>query len=176
MLVEQKLTALGLELVDLEAEYRRTPSYANFNSHYAVQNVLYLSGTVPLRNGQPFLPGLVGRDLTIAEGAQAARQAMLLSLATIRYALGDLDRVEQALQLTGFVNSAPGFTDQPRVINGAVDLLVELYGDRGIPTRAAIGCQGLSRNHSVELILTVVFTGKDVRRPLARISIKGQSA
>ena len=175
MIVEKKLAALGLELVDLEAEYRRTPSHAHFNSHLAVQSVLYLSGTVPLRNGQPFRPGLLGRDLTIEEGAEAARQAMLLSLATIRYALGDLDRVEQALQLTGFVNSAPGFTDQPRVINGAVDLLVELYGDRGIPTRAAIGCQGLSRNHSVELILTVVFTGTDVRRPLARTSIKGQS-
>src|SRR5690349_5127698 len=109
MLVEQKLTALCLELVDLEGEYRRTPSDGNFNSNYAVPNVLYLSGTVPIRNGQPFLPGLVGRDLTIEEGAEAARQAMLLSLATIRYALGDLDRVEQAIQLTGFVNSAPGF-------------------------------------------------------------------
>ena len=76
---------------------------------------------------------------------------MLLSLATIRYALGDLDRVEQALQLTGFVNSARGFTDQPGVINGAVDLLVELYGNRGIPTRAAIGsgaCPGITRLNS----------------------------
>ena len=175
MIVEKKLAALGLELVDLEAEYRRTPSHAHFNSHLAVQNVLYLSGTVPLRNGQPFRPGLLGRDLTIEEGAEAARQAVLLSLATIRYALGDLDRVEQALQLTGFVNSAPGFTDQPRVINGAVDLLVELYGDRGIPTRAAVGCHGLSRNHSVELVLSVVFTGLGVRPPLARASIKGPS-
>jgi enamine deaminase RidA (YjgF/YER057c/UK114 family) len=168
MIIEQRLTGRGLQLVDLKAEYRQTPSHAHFNSHYAVQNALYLAGTVPLRNGEPFPPGLVGRDLTLEQGPEAARQAMLLSLARIRYALGALDRVEQALQLTGFVNSAPGFTDQPGVINGAVDLLVELDGNRGIPTRAAIGCRGLSWNHSVELILTVVFTGPGVRPPLAR--------
>jgi len=76
--------------------------------------------------------------------------------------------VQQAVQLIGFVNSAPGFGNQPRVINGATDLLVELYGDRGKPTRAAIGCQGLAINHSVEIVLTVLFTGEDVRPPLAR--------
>jgi enamine deaminase RidA (YjgF/YER057c/UK114 family) len=86
----------------------------------------------------------------------------------IKYALQDLDRVEQMVQLIGFVNSAPGFGDQPRVINGATDLLVELYGDRGKPTRAAIGCQGLAVNHSVEVVLTVLFTGTEVRPPLAR--------
>ena len=168
MIAEKKLAALGLELSDLETEYRKTASHAHFISHYAVQNVLYLSGTVPLRDGKPFMPGVVGRDVTVEEAYRAARQAALLSLTTIRYALGDLDRVEQALQLLGFVNSAPGFSDQPRVINGAVDLLVEVYGDRGIPTRAAIGCHGLSRNHSVELVLTVLFSGTGVRPPLAR--------
>jgi enamine deaminase RidA (YjgF/YER057c/UK114 family) len=86
----------------------------------------------------------------------------------VKYALGDLDRVQQIVQLIGFVNSAPGFGDQPRVINGAVDLLMELFGERGKPTRAAIGCQGLSRNHSVEVVLTVLFSGTEVRPPLAR--------
>jgi hypothetical protein len=66
------------------------------------------------------------------------------------------------------VNSAPGFSDQPRVVNGATDLLVELYGDRGRPTRAAIGCQGLAGNASVEVVLSVVFAGSTVRPPLAR--------
>jgi enamine deaminase RidA (YjgF/YER057c/UK114 family) len=93
---------------------------------------------------------------------------VLTTLSEIQYALGDLDRVQQVIQLIGFVNSAPGFGDQPRVINGAVDLLVELYGDRGKPTRAAIGCQGLSRNHSVEIVMTVLFSGTGVRPPLAR--------
>jgi hypothetical protein len=66
------------------------------------------------------------------------------------------------------VNSAPGFSDQPRVINGATDLLVELYGERGKPTRAAIGCQGLAIGHSVEVVLTVLFRGGEVRPPLHR--------
>jgi enamine deaminase RidA (YjgF/YER057c/UK114 family) len=70
--------------------------------------------------------------------------------------------------MTGFVNSAPGFADQPRVINGAADLLVELYGERGKPTRAAIGCQGLALNSSVEIVLSVLFSGMEVKPPLAR--------
>jgi enamine deaminase RidA (YjgF/YER057c/UK114 family) len=82
--------------------------------------------------------------------------------------LGDLDRVQQIVQVIGFVNSAPGFSNQPRVINGVTDLLVELFGERGKPTRAAIGCQGLALNHSVEIVMTVLFFGSDVRAPLAR--------
>jgi enamine deaminase RidA (YjgF/YER057c/UK114 family) len=106
--------------------------------------------------------------LTLQQGYEAARYAALTSLAAVKYALGDLDRVQQIVQVIGFVNSAPGFSDQPRVINGATDLLVELYGDRGKPTRAAIGCQGLAINHAVEIIMTVLFSGGDVRAPLAR--------
>ena len=121
-----------------------------------------------MRDGQPFNTGVVGQDLTLEQGYEAARYAALTSLAAVKYALEDLDRVEQIVQLIGFVNSAPGFGDQPRVINGATDLLVELYGDRGKPTRAAIGCQGLALNHSVEVVLTVLFAGTGVRPPLAR--------
>src|SRR3981081_3635551 len=93
---------------------------------------------------------------------------MLMTLAAVKYALGDLDRVQQFVHLLGFVNSAPGFSDQPRVINGAADLLAELFGERGKPTRAAIGCQGLGGNASVEVIATLLFSGADVRPPLAR--------
>ena len=168
MIIEEKLQALGVQLLDLEEQYRSNPSGAHFISHCAVQNLLFLSGTTPFKEGQPFLRGVVGKDLTLAQGYEAARYATLTSLAVIQYALGDLDRVEQAVQLIGFVNSAPGFSDQPRVINGATDLLVELYGERGKPTRAAIGCQGLAINHSVEIVLTVLFSGTDVRPPLAR--------
>jgi len=168
MIVEEKLARLGLTVPDLEVEYRENPAGAHFVSHRAVQGLLYLSGTVPLKDGKPFRPGLVGRDLTIEQGYEAARYALLTSLAAIRYALGDLDRVDQAVQMIGYVNSAPGFGDQPRVVNGAADLLVELYGERGKPTRAAIGCQGLALNSSVEIVLTVVFRGTEIRPPLAR--------
>jgi enamine deaminase RidA (YjgF/YER057c/UK114 family) len=168
MIVEEKLKALGLNLPDLDDQYRKNASGARFISHYAVQSVLYLSGTTPLKDGQPYNTGVVGKELTLEQGYDAARYATLTSLAAVKYALGDLDRVQQVVQVIGFVNSAPGFSDQPRVINGATDLLVELYGDRGKPTRAAIGCQGLALNHSVEIVMTVLFSGGDVRTPLAR--------
>ncbi|MGH7266607.1 MAG: RidA family protein [Candidatus Rokuibacteriota bacterium] len=168
MVVEERLRALGLAVPDLEAEYRENPAGAHFVSHFAVQNLLYLSGTVPLKDGRPFRPGVVGRDLTVEQGYEAARYALLPTLGALEYALGDLDRVQQAVQMIGYVNSAPGFSDQPRVVNGAADLLVELYGERGKPTRAAIGCQGLALNSSVEIVLTVLFSGTDVRPPLAR--------
>jgi hypothetical protein len=70
--------------------------------------------------------------------------------------------------MTGYVNSAPGFHDQSRVVDGATDLFVELYGDRGNGTRAAIGCQGLALNSSVEIVLTVSFTESAVNKPLHR--------
>lgn len=168
MHIEKKLDALGLTLMDLDRAYRANASGARFLSHLAVGNVLYLSGTTPVQDGRPHLVGVVGADLSIEQGYEAARYAMLSTLAAVKYALGDLDRVQQAVQLIGFVNSAPGFNDQPRVINGATDLLVELYGDRGKPTRAAIGCQGLALGHSVEVVLTLLFSGEGTTPPLAR--------
>jgi len=168
MIIEKTLERLGLVLPDLEQLYRTNPSGAKFVSHVAVQNVLYLSGTVPLKDGKPFRQGFLGKDLTVSDGQEAARYAALVSLGAMKYALGDLDRVQQIVHMLGFVNSAPGFNDQPRVINGAADLLVELFGERGKPTRAAIGCQGLGGGASVEIIVTLLFSGSDVRPPLAR--------
>jgi enamine deaminase RidA (YjgF/YER057c/UK114 family) len=174
MIVEEKLAGMGFAVPDLDQVYRNNPAGARYISHYPLQNVLYLSGTTPVKDGRPYLTGVVGKDLTIEEGYEAARYATLTSLAAINYALGDLDRVQQIVQLIGYVNSAPGFGDQPRVINGATDLLVELFGERGKPTRAAIGCQGLGVNHSVEVIMTVLFSGTEVRPPLARDHYAGR--
>jgi len=168
MTTEEKLASLGLSLLDIDEQYRANPSGAHFISHFALPPLLYLSGTVPLKDGKPFQRGVLGKDLTVEQGYEAAKYATLTALAAIKYALGTLDRVQQIVQLTGFVNSAPGFTEQPRVINGATDLLVELYGDRGKPTRAAIGCHGLAAGHAVEVVLTVLFAGSEVRPPLAR--------
>ena len=168
MTVEEKLKTLGLVVPALEDLYRSNASGAHYVSHFPVQNVLYLSGTVPIKDGKAYLPGVLGRDLTVAQGYEAARYAALTTLAAVRYALGDLERVQQIVHMTGFVNSAPGFNDQPRVVNGAADLLVELYGARGKPTRAAIGCQGLGGGAAVEIVVTLLFSGADVRPPLAR--------
>jgi len=168
MNVEAKLARLEFEVPKLEDLYRTNPAGAHYISHFPLQNLLYLSGTTPRKGGQTYLPGVVGKDLTLEEGYEAARYAAITTLAVVKYALGDLDRVQQIVHMVGFVNSAPGFSDQPRVINGAADLFVELYGERGKPTRAAIGCQGLGGNASVEIIVTLLFTGADVRGPLAR--------
>ena len=168
MRVEQSLARLGVELPALEDLYRTNVSGAHYISHFPLQNLLYLSGTTPRKNGQAYLPGIVGKDLTLEQGQEAARYAAITTLAAVKYALGDLDRVLQIVHMLGFVNSAPGFNDQPRVINGAADLFVELFGERGKPTRAAIGCHGLGGGASVEIIVTLLFSGSDVRPPLAR--------
>lgn len=168
MSVEGKLKAMGLAVPSLDDLYRKNASGAHYISHFPVQNLLYLSGTVPIKDGRPYRPGVVGEDVSLEQAADAARYAALTTLAAVKYALGDLDRVQQFVHLTGYVNSAPGFNDQPRVINGAADLLVELYGERGKPTRAAIGCRGLGGNACVEIVVTLLFTGADVRPPLAR--------
>src|SRR5437870_13242350 len=125
MMNEIALERVELVLPDLEQLYRTNPSGAKFVSHVAVQNVLYLSGTVPLKDGKPFRQGFLGKDLTVADGQEAARYAALVGLGAMKYALGDLDRVERIIQVLGFVNSYPGFSAQPRVINGAIDL----FGD-----------------------------------------------
>ena len=168
MTIERKIEAAGLVLPRIEDSYKNNPSGAKYVSHYAVGRVLYLSGCTPAKDGAPYLPGVLGVDRTVEEGYEAARQCMLCYLGMIKYALGDLDRMHRMLHLVGYVNSGPDFVDQPRVVNGAVDLLVALYGRRAMPTRAAIGCRGLAVNHSVELIATVEFDGGNVAPALAR--------
>ena len=168
MKAEDTLKGMGLAVPNLEDLYRTNASGAHYISHFPVQGMLFLSGTVPIKDGKPYLPGVVGENLTPEQGYEAARYAALTTLAAVKHALGDLDRVDQIVHMTGFVNSSPGFNDQPRVINGAADLLVAIYGERGKPTRAAIGCRGLGGNASVEIIVQLLFSGTDVRPPLAR--------
>lgn len=171
MSVERKLESLGLVMPDIEKQYRTNPTGARFRSHLAHGNALYISGSIAMKDGTRYMTGVLGKDLSIEHGYEAARYAALHCLGIAKFALGDLDSVTQALQLIGYVNSADGFSEQPRVINGATDLLVELYGEAGMPTRAAIGCHGLAANNSVELVLTLLFSGTEVRSPLAREKI-----
>jgi enamine deaminase RidA (YjgF/YER057c/UK114 family) len=163
---EHRLEALGFRLDPLERNYALDTSGARFVSHLAVGELLYLSGTVPELDGVPYLTGVVGEDLTIEQGYEAARYAALSSMIALKHALGDLDRMLQVVQMTGWVNSAPDFDDQPRVINGATDLLVEVFGARGLGTRAAIGCRGLAYRSSVEIVLVVRFDGGPIVPPL----------
>jgi len=162
-----RAVALGLLDVDLESMYALDdPSGAMFVSHVAHGDLLHLSGTVAMVDGAPLHPGLVGDRVSIDEGRIAARVACVESLRVMAFALGSLDRVQRMIQLTGYVNSAPDFADQPRVINAATELLVEVLGAGGLCARAAIGCRGLAMDSSVELVMTCQFDGGDVRSAL----------
>ncbi len=168
MQVEKKITELGLVLPDLEHEYKNAPSKAKFHSHTAVGNTLYLAGATPSKDGKQYMPGVVGKDLTVDQAREAMTQCCLVMLAHAKYALGDLDRVNRFVQMLAYINSAPGFTDQPPITNAATELLEKLYGENGLCARASIGCQGLANNHSVELVTIVEFKGTEVRAPLRR--------
>jgi enamine deaminase RidA (YjgF/YER057c/UK114 family) len=118
-------------------------------------NLVFLAGAGPLADGKPTVTGKVGAELTEQQGYQAARATILVSLAALRAEIGSLDRVVRIVKLTGWVNSAPGFTRQPWVINGASDLLVEIFGEAGRHARSAVGANELPLNIPVEIEMIV---------------------
>lgn len=117
--------------------------------------LLFLSGVIPFRDGKLALEGKLGKELSVEQGYEAARVALLNALAIIREELGTLDRVSKIVRLVGHVASADGFTQQPAVINGASDLLVALFGEAGRHARVAVGAAELPLNAPVELELIV---------------------
>ncbi len=123
-------------------------------SYVPVQQVgelLYTSGVVPTVKGQVQFQGVVGKDLSVERAAQAAELCALNIMALIRQHAGSLDRVEQVIQISAFVRSAPGFAEQPKVANGASDLLVKVFGERGRHTRQALGTSELPLGVPVEI-------------------------
>ena len=126
---------------------------ANYIPAVVAGELLFLSGVLPFRDGHVLTPGKLGREVTIEQGAAAARQALLNALAIVRTELGTLDRVRRIIKLTGHVASAPEFVQQPAVINGASDLLVQVFGDAGRHARVAVGAAELPLNAAVELEL-----------------------
>ncbi len=145
MSFEQKLTQLGIEL----------PSPPQPVATYvpAVQagDLLFLSGVIPFRDGKLVLAGKLGADLTVEQGYEAARIALLNALAIVRKELGTLDRVKKVVRMVGHVASADGFVQQPAVVNGASDLLVKIFDDAGRHARVAVGAAELPLNAPVEL-------------------------
>ena len=129
------------------------PPMANYVGAVRTGNLLYLSGHGPMRtDGKPSLTGKVGRELTVEQGYQAAREVGLNLLATARASLGSLDKVKRVVKVLGMVNSADGFGDQPRVINGFSDLMVEVFGeDSGRHARSAVGMAELPMGIPVEI-------------------------
>ncbi|MBU6428274.1 MAG: RidA family protein [Cyanobacteria bacterium REEB65] len=123
---------------------------ANYLPVVVAADWIYVSGQVPLQEGQLICKGLVGLDVSIEAAYQAARQCALQALGLLAQAAGDLDRV-QIVRVGGFVASAPGFGDQPKVVNGASDLLVQVLGERGRHARAAVGVAALPLGAAVEI-------------------------
>lgn len=147
--VESKLKELDLSLP------KPPEPVAAYLPALQVGDLLYLSGTTCYKNGEFLYTGRLGAELTVEQGYAAARQTALNLLSVIKATLGDLDRVEQMVKLNGYVNSAPDFDRQPEVINGASDLLVELYGQRGKHARTSIGVSDLPAHIPVEIELIV---------------------
>lgn len=149
MVIENKLKELGFELPNPPV-----PA-ANYIGFVRVGNLLFIGGNIGRINGVLKYRGKVGGQVTLEQAYEAARNCALNHLATMKAALGDLDRVERIVKVLGYVNVAPGFTDMPKVVNGESDLLVQLFGERGQHTRAAIGVASLSQDAPVENEVTV---------------------
>ncbi len=152
MSYEQKLTQLGLELP------APPKPVANYVPVVRTGDLLFLSGVLPSRDGQLIMTGKLGQNLSIEQGMEAARVAVLNGLSIIQQEAGSLDRVKRIVKMVGHIASAPGFTDQPQVLNGASDLLVSLFGDAGRHARVAVGAAELPRQAPVEIELIVELT------------------
>ena len=141
--VEDRLRALGLTLPPAK------PPVANYLGTKRSGDLLYVSGRVSQLRGE------VGSDLTVADATRAARDAMVDLLAIAKQDIGDLDRIVSIEQVRGFVRSSPTFTEQPRVIDGASDLLIALYGENGRHARTATGAAQLPYGAAIQLDMIV---------------------
>jgi enamine deaminase RidA (YjgF/YER057c/UK114 family) len=117
--------------------------------------LVFTAGQLPMVNGELFSKGLLGQDVEIDEANNAARICTLNALAAIKGVIGNLDRIKQIVRVVGYVASVPTFTQQPAVVNGASELLLEIFGENGKHARSAVGMAVLPLNASVEIELTV---------------------
>ena len=146
---EAKLDKLGIKLPKV------SPPVANYVRAVKAGKLLFLSGTGPKKEDGSYITGKVGEDLTIEQGYNAARITAINHLATIKAELGDLRKVKRIVKVLGMVNSSSNFTDQPKVINGFSDLMVEIFGERGKHARSAVGMASLPIGIAVEIELII---------------------
>lgn len=144
--IDSRLQELGIDVPQAAAPV------ANYVGWVRTGNLVVISGQLPLKDGKVSTTGLLGRDVSVEDAAVAARQSGINIIAQLRAACGgDLDKVVRIVRLGGFVACTPDFTDHPKVINGASDLMVEVFGDAGRHARAAVGCPSLPLNAAVEV-------------------------
>ncbi len=147
--IERRVERLGLQLP-------ATPKpVAAYVPAIKTGDYVHTSGQLPILNGKMVATGLLGRDVTLEQGQEAARACVLNALAAIRSVIGDLEEITQIIRMTVYVASTPDFTDQPEVANGASLFLEKVFRDKGSHARSAVGCSSLPRNSPVEVELTV---------------------
>jgi enamine deaminase RidA (YjgF/YER057c/UK114 family) len=146
---EKKLEELGIDLPDASSPV------ANYVNAVRVGNLLFLSGKGPNLPDGSYVTGKVGEDLSIEEGKEAAKLVGIAQLAVLKSELGDLNKVKRIVKVLGMVNCGPDFTQQPQVINGFSDLMVEVFGEKGKHARSAVGMNALPMNIAVEIEVIV---------------------
>ena len=149
--IEARLAELGLELPEAAAPV------ANYVAFVISGNQDWIAGQVPLWNGAVKYTGTTGDTVSMEDAVDAAKTCALNILAQAKAAIGDLDRITRIVKLNGFVNAVPGFTDQPKVINGASDLMADVFGDKGMHARSAVGVSGLPLGVPVEVDAVIEF-------------------
>jgi len=147
--IEQKLEEMGIELYDLPE-----PT-ANFVRAVRSGNLIFLAGHGPTRPEGGSITGKLGSDLSIEQGQEAARYTAIALLSSLKKEIGDLDKVSRIVKVHGMVNATPDFTDQPQVMNGFSDFIVEIFGEKGKHARAAVGMGSLPGNIAVEIEMIV---------------------
>jgi len=145
MTPEEKLEELGIELPGIP---KPLGSYVPF---VKTGNLIYLSGMLPLKDGKLLKTGRLGESISLEDAVLCARTAAINALTVLKSAAGSLDLIKQCVKITGFIASASDFTDQPKVLNGASDLMFEVFGEAGRHARAALGVNVLPMNAPVEV-------------------------
>ncbi len=147
--VAARLAELGLELPE------PTPPVANYVRAVTSGNLVFLAGHVPVADDGTLIAGRLGADISVEVGYQLARRTGIALLASLRQEIGDLDRVVRVVKVVGMVHSTPEFGEQPEVVNGCSDLLVEVFGEAGKHARSAVGMAALPRGAALEIEMIV---------------------
>ena len=142
---EKKLKELGIELPEAP-----TP-IGSYIPALRTGNLVFLSGILPLRLGKLIKQGKVGKDLGVDEAREEARTATINALSVLKAHVGSLDKVTRCVKIAGYIASSPDFTEQPKVLNAASDLLFEIFGEKGRHVRAAVGVNVLPLNSPIEI-------------------------
>lgn len=143
--IEKRLESLGIKLPEVSKPMASYVPYVVFG------NFVFVSGNLPFEGGELKIKGKLGEQVSLEEGIKAARICAINALASLKSAVGNLDKVNRILRVEGFVASTPDFDQHPKVVNGASELVVQVFGERGTHSRFAVGCASLPLGAPVEI-------------------------